>query len=43
VLRGAFLEDFGAGHTHECGEMSVLVKPADAPISGERSTPSGRA
>jgi len=38
VLSGGFLEDFGAGHTHECGAMSVLVKPADAPHSNRYST-----
>ena len=37
VLSGGFLEDFGAGHTHECGAMSVLVKPADAPHSNRYS------
>jgi len=37
VLGGGFLEDFGAGHTHQCGAMSVLVKPADAPHSNRYS------
>lgn len=42
VLRGGFLEDFGAGHTHDCAEMSVLVKPADAPHSNHYSSHGAR-
>src|SRR5690242_8175883 len=30
VLAGGFSEDFGRGRTHECGAMSVLVKPSGA-------------
>ena len=30
VLQGGFCEDFGAGRVHDCGAMSVLLKPADA-------------
>ena len=37
VLHGSFLEDFGAGRTHECAAMSVLIKPADAPHSNRYS------
>jgi len=42
VLRGGFLEDFGAGQTHECEAMSVLVKPADAPHSNRYSSRGAR-
>ena len=42
VLGGGFLEDFGAGHTHECGAMSVLIKPADAPHSNRYSSRGAR-
>lgn len=42
VLRGGFLEDFGAGHTHECEAMSVLIKPADAPHSNRYSSREAR-
>ena len=42
VLQGGFLEDFGASHTHECGAMSVLVKPADAPHSNRYSSRGAR-
>ena len=42
VLRGGFLEDFGAGHTHECEAMSVLIKPADAPHSNRYSSRGAR-
>ena len=42
VLRGGFLEDFGAGHTLECEAMSVLIKPADAPHSNRYSSRGAR-
>lgn len=37
VLRGGFVEDFGAGRAHECLTMSVLVKPSDAVHSNRYS------
>ena len=42
VLGGGFVEDFGAGDTHECAAMSVLVKPADAPHSNRYSSRGAR-
>ena len=42
VLCGGFLEEFGAGHTHECEAMSVLVKPGDAPHSNRYSSRGAR-
>lgn len=42
VLRGGFAEDFGPGRLHECGAMSVLVKPAGAPHSNRYSSRGAR-
>jgi AraC family transcriptional regulator len=30
VLTGRFSEDFGRGRVHECGALSLLIKPGDA-------------
>ena len=42
VLRGRFLEDFGSGRHHDCGVMSVLVKPADAAHTNRYSSDGAR-